>query len=616
MFTNEESRAILASASYDFLWRDSLDRFRQKLKGQREGVHSDSSEEEDSDSGVSEEDLDWGDVELPECPPGIPAWRYASMAFGDRCDRCGAPGARVNMFNILTRICEPCFPIHVAPGKYILSNVLRKEEHFLFLSLPVVKVPDEFFETHRRASYYLPFLKEFLSQYRSLPHEGRVGDSASRWVEDFKASMRRWSEAGDMLRDWVREKERPRVQWVQAQLNRQILKKLKDEGWLPHDYPTDSETWKSLVSREDQFSEEALTIIVAYLRPLLETRRAQRQYLLQGTEREIRREKFIMTQYAIFKREVSLSDPTSKRLLFPGPQKMFRIPELEFLRSTDVSDVLPGWTSFLPSIKRSLIRGTEGARKEIRMWYELSSVMAPESWRDIAETGVDGDHIMELMSRATPPDMDSPCAVFACRDCMLPLWLDTVHQHEHFAAQWKWNKDTDIEPLNAEAIQKYPFTDNGLPDGPGSLIYDPQLVQIVEQLLKSIEPLTFSLWELLDQGESFMCALCARNEQKPIGFGCLATHHRNHQLLDANHSTPLFLILPPAEAIAALEDWKNRLRSSNLDENHARAHMLHGLWRKDFKCEICVSERKPSRYSETLERWQTWEEMVYHLYDG
>ncbi|KAG8909854.1 hypothetical protein FRC02_007541, partial [Tulasnella sp. 418] len=161
--STDESRAILTSANYDYLWRGCLDRFRQKLKAQREGEDSDSREEGDSDSSeeenpdsseeenpdsseektdstIGEEDLDWSDVELPECPPGVPAWRYANMAFGDRCNYCDLPNAHcVNIFNIFTRICEPCFLNWVVPSKYILSNVLRKEEHFLFLSLPVVK---------------------------------------------------------------------------------------------------------------------------------------------------------------------------------------------------------------------------------------------------------------------------------------------------------------------------------------------------------------------------------------------------------------------------------------------------------------------------------------------
>ncbi|KAG8938482.1 hypothetical protein FRC03_007197, partial [Tulasnella sp. 419] len=224
--------------------------------------------------------MDWSDIELPECPPGVPAWRYAVMAFGDRCNYCDSPNARVNMFNILTRICETCFPKRVAPGGYILSDVLRKEERFMYRSLPVVEVPKELIETYRGASYYLPFLKEVTSQYRTLPHEGRVGDYASKWQEDFKASMRRWSEAGDMLRDWVGEKERPRVDRVRAK-NPDIMEMLKEEGWISHDYPTDSETWKWFVSRQDELSDEALVIIVAHLRPLLENRRAERQHLLQ-----------------------------------------------------------------------------------------------------------------------------------------------------------------------------------------------------------------------------------------------------------------------------------------------------------------------------------------------
>ncbi|KAG8920737.1 hypothetical protein FRC02_000720 [Tulasnella sp. 418] len=431
--------------------------------------------------------------------------------------------------------------------------------------------------------------------------------------------MRRWSEAGDMLRDWVGEKERPRVHQVRAK-NPQIMEMLEEEGWISHDYPTDSETWNWFVSRQDELSEQALVIIVGHLRPLLENRRAERQHLLQGTEREIPREKFIMKQYAMFKREALLSDPTSKRLLFPGPRKMFRIPELELLRSCDVSDVSPGWTSFLPRIKRSLIRGTEGARKEVRTWYELSSVMAamaPETWRHMAETGLNGVHIMELMSNATPPDMDNPRAVFSCQDCNYPLWLDTVHKHEHFAAQWRWNIDTDIKPLEAKTIPTFRFSDDGLPQGPGSLQYDPPLVQLVEQLLRSVEPLNFSLGELLGQGECFMCASCAQNDQKPIGFECLVMHYRitEHKRRDDKHPDPLFLILSPAEALTALEDFNNRLRSSGLDENRAREQMLYGIWRKDLRCEKCVYENKSSRASVALEQWQTWEEMAHHLHD-
>ncbi|KAG8958404.1 hypothetical protein FRC03_009172 [Tulasnella sp. 419] len=445
---------------------------------------------------------------LPPCPDDLSDPQYIALLFSNICQACGSNRAQRTHFSLRTRHCASCYPKHVLTRKALLRGPcvvdLRGAVNLLNA------LPGDI--SSQGYAYNLVQLQKCLKEYRAInSDEGRAEYVATQEENKNKVKTHAKNVEG-----WHEEQSKFKAQQMgdiaQARWE-SIKKKLNELGWKEEDFPSMySSQWTKLTRKHQALTDKVWKNLYPKLQPLLEARRTARLER-EKADRRVQRRIRIEDLYQKYQKSKNQDD-----IFYPMAGRILAIPCIKDLLKDDVTGEITEarWEACIPQLEETLQEETKKLLQDVTSWYKRCLPITLQE--DTAD--LENKKTKEAMSKdVEAPNMSLVTSVFKCGCCKEPVWLSTFFKHAHFKTRYEMDREGPEEG----------FISRSKGSGPGNLIYDQVLTEMVPKVLAAMkyDPLTATVQDVvIAPGIMYACNRCEDKHQEPVGFGDFLSHYQ------------------------------------------------------------------------------------------